>query len=272
MKFPIHLLMLMLVIMLSSCTEDLDSIADFTFQDQVTLKHLATSTHMMGTYDEVGLVNQSTDVKEVHWDFGDGNSSSDHDVLLSYETSGTYSVILTVTHKDGTQSRARRTVVVKDRVLKSIEIRMVQWNPGSNGWPPNSPVSIYFQMQDYTDANMDDGYLCTTCPVIYTSPVIENIYNPTYTTMFIPVTEKVVIDKKKVGTGSSYHVLAVPDNLNKAYLLSLMARDKDGKVYCLTSNRGGGGGYGIDRENFSANEFIVHNTFFSDYLLNCEFE
>lgn len=271
MKFLVHLLMLMLVITLSSCTEDPDSIADFTFQDRVTLKPLATSTHMMGTYDEVGLVNQSTDVKEVHWDFGDGNSSSDHDAIASYKKSGTYPVIMTVTHKDGTQSRARRTIVVKDRALKSIEIRMVQWNPGSNGWPPNSPVSIFFRMQDYTDADMDDGYLCTTCPVIYTSPMIKNVYNPTYTHMFIPVTEKVVIDKKKVGERSAT-LLAEPINLNKAYLLSLMARDKDGKEYCLTSNRGGGVGFGIDRENFSANEFIVHNTFFSDYLLNCEFE
>ena len=154
---------------------------------------------------------------------------------------------------------------MKDRVLRSIRISKIYWEENVNGWPPTPQADIYLQIQDYSNAEMTDGFLCTDCPLLFTSDVVADVERNTTTPIEIPVTEKFVVDKKKIR-------FANPENLNNAYLISLMAKDEDGNAYCLQSNRGSGTYFGILEENFTANKFIVQNGPFSEYLLICEFE
>jgi PKD repeat protein len=243
-----------------SCnTEDVELVADFTFRNETT------STFVMATYDTCSLINRSQNVQSVSWNFGDGRSLNEQNVILSYDKSGTYDVTLTITGNNGQETTVSKTVIIKDRVLKSIDISTVFWEENTNGWPATTKADIYLQIQKYTDAAMTEGYLCINCPVIYTSALVKGVDRVTYTPITIPVTDKIIIDKKMIK-------FAHTENLNNTYLISLMAKDANGNVYCLQSNRGGGTYFGILSENFALNQFIVQNGPFSDYKLVCDFE
>jgi PKD repeat protein len=246
---------------LSACTkEDVKPVADFNFRDETA------STFVMATSDTCSLINKSQKAQSVSWDLGDGRKSTDPKPILSYDKSGTYAVTLTITGKDGQNTTFSKSVIVKDRVLRSIDISTVQWEKGINGWPNTSKADIYLQIQKYSDAAMTEGYLCSSCPVLYTSPVVKDVEHKTIVGISIPVNEKIVIDKRLIK-------FAYPENLNNAYLISLMAKDANGNTYCLQSNRGGGGtNFGVLYENVAKNKFVVQNGPFSDYKLVCDFE
>ena len=224
------------------------------------------NTLKIGTYDSIALINSSENADSIFWDFGDGRTSTKNELYLSYPVSGNYTVTLTARNSEGQESTSSKEVVVLDRVLKSINIQIVQWSPiNTNGWPTSSVADVYFQIQDYTDTTVKQYSIYPNCPVIYTSPVVSNIGNSTRTAFSIPVSEKVVIDKRKIQ-------FAYPESLNNTYLMSLMAKDKDGNIYCLQNNHGGGGNYfGILKDDINSNEFIIQNGPFSSYLLVCEF-
>jgi PKD repeat protein len=259
LKFSLAAVSSLTAILFACSAEDVDPVADFTFRDETT------STFVMATYDTCSLVNRSRNGQSVSWNLGDGRSSNDRNVVLFYEKSGTYDVTLTITGKDGQETTVSKTVTVKDRVLRSIEISKVYWEENINGWPATSKADIYLQIQKYTDAAMTEGFLCANCPVLYTSPVVQEVEHSTISPITIPVTEKIIIDKRMIK-------FADPENLDNAYLISLMAKDENGNEYCLQSNRGGGTYFGVLTENFAGNEFIVQNGPFSDYRLVCDFE
>ena len=250
-----------IIAVLSACTKQyVKPVADFTFRNETA------STFVMATSDTCSLTNQTSNAKYVSWNLGDGRKSSDPNLVLSYDKSGTYKVTLTVTNKEGQNTTVSKSVNIKDRVLRSIDISKVYWEKGTNGWPFTSNADIYLQIQKYSEETMTDGYLCRNCPIIYTSHVIREVKNPTNTGITIPVNEKIIIDKKLIG-------FAVPVNLNNAYLITLMAKDVNGNMYSLQNNRGGGGNYfGILIEDFAMNKFIVQNGPYSDYKLVCDFE
>lgn len=256
----LHPLFILIPVILSACSSgDLEQSADFTFRNE------DVSTWEMATYDTCSVINRTENVQSLRWDLGDGRSSENHIVVLSYDEAGTYDVTLSVVGIDGEEITVSKKVIVKDRVLRSIRISKIYWEENVNGWPPTPQADIYLQIQDYSNAEMTDGFLCTDCPLLFTSDVVADVERNTTTPIEIPVTEKFVVDKKKIR-------FANPENLNNAYLISLMAKDEDGNAYCLQSNRGSGTYFGILEDNFTANKFIVQNGPFSEYLLICEFE
>ena len=258
-KNPILLSVLISAMLFSCASDEFGPVADFTF------RNTTTQTFIMATYDTCSLVNRSENTQSVSWNLGDGRTSNDQNVILSYEKSGTYDVTLTVTGEYGQETTTSKQVIVKDRVLRSIEISKVYWEESTNGWPPTSKADIYLQIQMYTDAEMTGGYLCADCPVLFTSDIVPDVDHLTTTPITIPVNEKVIIDKRLIN-------FAHPDNLNAAYLVSLMAKGDNGNVYCLQSNRGGGSYFGVLTENFAENKFVVQNGLFSEYLLVCTYE
>jgi hypothetical protein len=265
MKNTLLLSITLSVILFACNTENVEPVAAFTFRNE------ATSTFVMATYDTCSLVNRSQNAKSISWNLGDGRSSHDRSLILSYEKSGNYDVTLTITGQDGSEKRFQRKVIVKDRVLRSIDISNIYWEEGINGWPATVKADIYLQIQKYTDTTMTKGYLCLNCPVIYTSTLIQGVDRVTNTSITIPVTERVIMDKKLI-IDKDLSKFAVPAYLNKAYIISLMAKDANGNVYCLQSNRGGGTYFGILNENFAMNRFILQVGPFCNYKLVCDFE
>lgn len=257
MKNFLLLLIPILAILFRCTTEDLKPVADFTFRNE------KASTFAIATYDTCSLFNRSQNVQLVSWNLGDGRISNDENVILSYEKSGTYEVTLTITGKGGQETTVSKTVIVKDRVLRSIEISSVYWKENTNGWPPTSKADIYLQIQAFTDTAMTKEYLCLNCPVLYTSAVVHDVKSVTNTPITIPIAEKFIIDRNRVK-------FAWPDNLNSAYLISIIAKDENGKLYCLENNTTGS--FGIVRERFEEDEFIVQGGYFAQYRLMCNFE
>lgn len=249
----------------SGCSDvpaDLPTVAVFTFDDD------NSDTFAMATYDACPLSNQSEGDVSVYWDFGDGRSSTEREPVLSYETAGAYTVTLTITNADGEQSTTSKSIVIKDRVLKRVEVSNVYWDVvNTNAWPTTEEVAeVWLQIQEFTDIAMTNKYLCADCPVVYTSPSVFNIKHSDNGPFTIPTPGDFVVDKKLVQ-------FAHPENVNNAYLITLMAKDAQGNIFRLQDNRGGGGHYfGILNENFALNRFVVQVGPFSDYHLVCEFE
>ena len=245
--------------------EPIAPISSFTFRGDTI------STLKMATSDTCTLMNTSKNADSVFWDFGDGRTSIENQIILSYPKSGSYTIKLTTTNDNGQKSFESKKVVVLDRVLKRIIIDFVQWDPTnrSEGWPTSTIADIYFQIQMFTDNTMNPIGIFPNCPVLFTSPIVKDVTNhftPPASPIEIPITEKIIIDKKMVQR-------AYQGNINKAYLFSLMAKTADGKIFCLV-NSGfiSGSSFGIYKEDFALNTFIVSLQFFSSFKLVCDFE
>lgn len=254
------------LLIINGCKKDEPvPISSFSFRgDTITTLKMATS-------DTCTLINTSKNADSVFWDFGDGRTSIEKQIILSYPKSGSYSIKLTTTNNNGQKSFESKKVVILDRILKKVVIDFVQWDPTnrSEGWPTSTIADIYFQIQMFTDNTMNPIGIFPNCPVLFTSPIVKDVTNhftPPASPIEIPITEKIIIDKNMVQR-------AYQGNINKAYLFSLMAKTADGKIYCLV-NSGfiSGSSFGIYKEDFALNTFIVSLQFFSSFKLVCDFE
>lgn len=252
-----------LLLVLNSCSKQ--PLSSFSFQANDTINVLTT-----GTFDEFTVINDSKYSNSVFWDFGDGRTSTDNEVLLSYSESGTYILKLAAKNNVG-ESISTKKIIVKDRVLRYIKVNYVQWDKSNltEPWPRGDKVDIYFQMQLFTDNSSNTGGFFYNCPILYTSQIVENIinnYSPPRPSIFIPVTEKIIIQKNLVRQAFGY------ENLNKAYLFSIMAKDSGGNTYRLMNNAFIGPPFGIMEDDIKSNTFNIFQSGFTSYEMICDFE
>src|SRR5665647_1052417 len=118
-----------LLLVLNSCSKEPLSSFSFLANDTVTVLTL-------GTLDEFTVINDSKYSNSVFWDLGDGRTSTDNKVLLSYPESGTYILKLFAKNSAG-ESVSTKKVIVKDRVLRYIKVNLVQWDKSNltEPWP-----------------------------------------------------------------------------------------------------------------------------------------
>lgn len=269
MKNYLYIFICLVLLDFSCDKKEVSPTALFSFNGEVV------STLKMGTNDENLLINNSQNGNSFLWDFGDGRTSEESDVVLSYPKSGTYEVKLTVTNSDGVKSELKKQVIVLDRVLKKIIIEQIQWDAKpeeglSVRWPTTSTADVFFQIQQFTDQRMEPLGIYPACPVLYTSPVIKDVNNKTYEPIEIPVKEKIIIEKIRKPNFSYY---AIPENLNQVNLYSLMAKDNTGNIFNLYHNHGGGGNsIRIEKEDIKQNSYIVDFSLISRIRLVCEYE
>ncbi|MCX6320417.1 MAG: PKD domain-containing protein [Bacteroidia bacterium] len=263
------LILAITLLIINGCNKDkvvVEPISSFSFRGDTI------STLKMATLDTCTLFNNSKNADSVFWDFGDGRTSRDNQVILSYSKSGAYTINLTTKNNDGQKSTISKKVVVLDRVMKEIVIDYVQWDTSNtNGWPTSSVVDIYFQIQNYISDTMEPMGIFPNCPILFTSSIVKNINNhyspPTYHSIVIPITEKFIIDKSFVQFPYGQY------GINHAYLFSLMAKDSNGNIFCLeNSYAAGGNSCGITQDDIKLNIFKIHFSFFSSVDVICDFE
>lgn len=264
MRNDLVILIISLVIFYSCNKNNIEPISSFK------LKGDTISVSKVGTSDEFQATSKSINCDSVLWDFGDGRTSKDTSILISYPKSGTYTLKLIAKNNKGETSISFKKIIVLDRVLKRIDIYFAQWDSTNytEPWPRTNKVNIYFQMQKYTDESYDTDGFYPNCPILYTSPIINNISNK-FTSLEQPsfvinVSDKIVIDKNLVQFA--------PGNLNNAYLFSIMGKDSSGKKYRLTNNAMSGFSFGIIKDDISKNTFIVNQGGFTYYNLICDYE
>lgn len=251
-----------LLIVLNSCSKEPLSSFSFLANDTATVLTL-------GTFDEFTVINDSKYSNSVFWDFGDGRTSTDNEVLLSYPESGTYILKLFAKNSAG-ESVSTKKVIVKDRVLRYIKINLVQWDKSNltEPWPRVDKVDIFFQIQLFTDNSVNADGFYYNCPILYTSPIAENITNPylspTKPSIYIPINEKVILNKNLVQFAYG--------KLNNAYLFSIRARDSDGNTYRLIDNTWVGASFGIVEDDIKSNSFKIFQGGVTSYDMFCDFE
>jgi len=219
-----------------------------------TLNGDTISTLKVGTFDNFWVTSNSINANSILWDLGDGRTSKEPEFMTSYPNSGTYTLKLIVRNNSGKITESSKKIVVLDRVLKRIEIPNVYWDTtnSTEGWPTtNSNVDIYFQIQKFTDYTMKPIGIYPNCPVLYTSSIVKNISNFTYR----PINPIVIeFDQKFILNKDLVHNPYVESN---AYLFSVMAKDSNGKIYCLSNNAFVGTSFGFIEDNVSENIFRI---------------
>lgn len=186
---------------------------------------------------------------------------------MTYPSSGTYNVKLTVKNNNGQQTSTIKTVKVLDRVLKKIIIRAVYWDTIPNHianfnavWPTSPTADVFVQVQKYSrgDSIVPYSGILPNSPILYKSPIIYNVSNNTTKPIEIDVLGKFVVDKNMV--------------LNSTFTINLMAKDTSKLIYSLQSSLESGVSFGIQQENFYNNTFILVCNLFSSVEFDCDFE
>lgn len=249
MKYKLIVLVILMAAIYSCSNDAIAPVSSFSLNGDTI------STLKVGTFNEFRVTNNSINADSVLWDLGDGRTSKENEFLVSYPKSGTYTLKLIAKNSNGSFRTTSKKIVVLDRVLKRIEISAVYWDPTNTtqGWPTtNSNVDIYFQIQQFTDKTMDPIGIYPKCPVLYTSPIVKNISNQTYRPKD-PITfypdQKFIINKALVH--NPYY------GESNAYLFSVMAKDIDGKIYCLANSAFVGEAFGFQRDNVTENSFTI---------------
>jgi PKD repeat protein len=235
--------------------------ASFSFRGDTS------SVIKMATYDTCTLFNSSINADSSFWDLGNGEISTDKNLVLTYPNSGTYTIKLTVKTPDGQNSSIEKTVIVLNRVLEKIIINHIQWDTVSNSnpnficvWPtsPMADVFVLVQKYEHGDSIVPISGIMPNSEIIYQSPVIQDVSYRTYIPFVIGVPEKVVVDKQLVLDGS--------------FVISLMAKDEQGVIYALQTSKFGGSTFYIREENFANNKFTLVSSLTSSLEFDCKFE
>lgn len=72
---------------------------------------------------EVRFINESSNAVSYNWEFGDGYTSTEADPIYVYNSTGTFTVILTATGEDGDEDQAEFTIEVLIPTLLVVEVR-----------------------------------------------------------------------------------------------------------------------------------------------------
>lgn len=258
-----HILSALLAVTLFSCHKEAMVIiptADFSFRGDTS------SVLRMATYDTCTLFSNSVNADSSYWDMGNGVTTKGNKAIVTYDSSGTYHVTLTVKSSDGHIASQIKTIKVLDRVLKKIVLSRVYWDtiPGSNlnfneGWPTTSTADLFVQIQHYRsgDSAVPRSGLLPNSPILYKSPIASNVSSNSTQRIEIPITERVVIDKKMIADWS--------------LVISLLAIDKNGTKYCIQTSQASGGSL-IITEDFAASKYTLRYGLFSVFELVCDFE
>ncbi len=250
-------------LIVTGCKKDhpaITPVAAFSFRGDTT------SAFKMATYDTCTLISNAAGTDSVAWNFGNGITAKGKNAVLSYPASGNYTVTLTVVNKDGATATQVKHITILDRILKRIIVKKVYWDTIPNRipyfnavWPQTSTadISVRAQHLSYGDSIVPVSGILYNSPYIFQTAAVKNISYNTSVPFEIPVTGKVIIDK--------------PEILDRSFVLSLMATNAT-DTYCLMMSFAGGTSFGIIKEDFASNSFVVTCDLFSSVELDCDFE
>lgn len=107
---------------------------------------------------EISFINKSQNAVSFDWDFGDGYASQDENPFYTYNSTGTFTVRLTVKGENGDESSATLTVDVKIPTLLVVEV--VEYY--DEYVVPGAEVRLYESLVDWNAANDKWVYLGLT--------------------------------------------------------------------------------------------------------------
>jgi hypothetical protein len=224
------------------------------------INYMDTVVFKIGTGDSIQLTNTSTSAASVKWDLGNGTTATTNNVGLSFSKSGNYKVTLTITAKDGKAASLSKTVVVQDRVLKNIIINKVYWNTKPNQidhfnyvWPESPTADLFVRMQVYKAGETIKNGLLTNSEILYDSPLLSGVSNNSTTPININVSNSVFINKNMIDS--------------RSLVLTLIAKDQNGKLYDIMSSMDSGCSWGFLTDNITMGQSMIQCQLFSSVQL-----
>lgn len=263
---------------LFSCKKGEDSApvpkASFSVGEYGGLGETYTDTaFIIGTHDALVLHSLSQNADSIFWNLGNGSVSADKDVLLTYDSTGTFQVTLTAYGKTGHMDVSHALpIVVKERLLKSYSVNNLDINkfaPSQNGLPVFSKINIWMEIK--LSRSVNDPYTSNgdiLAPIIYKSPVFKNIDSSFHSSLSfnIPASDRVLIDCPV--NNSDYYAGG------RGLLINLYGQDNTG-TYLLSSSAWSGisvsnGGNPARVTNYDLQTPVAGSP--TSVTLHCEFQ
>lgn len=217
----VYLILILAVILGAGCKKDPvppAPKADFMMDSQT----VSTMTVQQGTH--LPLVSSAENSVSYLWDFGDGTTSTEKDLIHVFEKAGTFNVSLTVKNAGGQTSVVTKQVKVLTAVASLISITDL----GGLAFGLDSDVPKISKADVWIEIRKSDkSFLFTETPdgtdgvsLIYKSPIVQNV---------TPASTPVI----NVGN-LALDVSAIYD---RRCLITLYAKDQaTGKTYRLFNN------------------------------------
>lgn len=111
--------------------------------------HFSVNTVEPSVGQELQFNNDSHNATSFKWDFGDGYVSDERDPYHTFNSTGTYEVILTAKADNGREDQSSLTLTVVVPTLLVVEVR--EWD-NENVLVPDASILLYNSLADW-DAN-----------------------------------------------------------------------------------------------------------------------
>jgi PKD repeat protein len=194
----------------------------------------------MAAYDGFSLNNNSANADTYFWDFGNGTTSTDKAPVASYSKSGSYTLKLTASAKDGRKSEVTKTVKVLDYISKQIVITSLN-SQSALGWGPRYPAGNKLNVwAEILQGASNQRYPLSSsgvpeAPLVYKTAVATGV-DASKIPLSFDIFNKLAIDMQTFGKCCGYSGLG--------YIVNVYGQDNTG-TYLLFSSYGSGIGFSM---------------------------
>lgn len=115
--------------------------------------HTDTDKFVVG--QEVLFYNDSDNSESYDWDFGDGYTSNERSPYHTFNSNGTFQVVLTAISRNGSEDKSQMTITVKIPTLLEIEVREYYEDYAV----PKASVLLYESLADWDAADVSKSVL-----------------------------------------------------------------------------------------------------------------
>lgn len=239
-----YLILILAVILGAGCKKDAvppAPKADFTIDS----KTAATITVPQDTH--LLLSSSSENSVSYLWDFGDGTSSTEQQLIHRFDKAGVFNVSLTVKSFKGQTSSVKKQVKVLAPVINTVSITsLTALAYGLDSDVPKlDKADVWIEIRKSAKGfiSNEDPDPTGNVSLVYKSPVLQNA-TPLSTATF------------DVGS-TLLDLSALNDN---KYLITLYAKDQTGKTYRLFNNRYSGSNE-VHNGSIETNSFLLNSAF-----------
>jgi PKD repeat protein len=156
-KYP-GLILIAAASLFTSCkkksSEDTPSLPSASFTYDFTATNFAPS--------QVNFHNTSTNATSYHWSFGDGGESVAQEQSYTYNGAGDFTVTLTATNSDGSNSSSQTIHIANATIAKVTQVDLTQFpvrDGAGNPWDAGSGPDIYFKIFQNDTAHVTGNYV-----------------------------------------------------------------------------------------------------------------
>jgi len=178
MKNSVPTCLLIFVMLVVSCKSDLvtpQPKADFSIDGT------AATTVTIGTNDALYPENRSSNATSVIWDFGNGTTSTDQHPKVTYSARGNYDLTLTAFGQNGSKNVIKKNVVVKERILKSIQLYNIYLNSYLAGQASGVTFPVFSKLDLWIELKFSQGPIQRSsnydiiAPTIFKTPIYHDV-------------------------------------------------------------------------------------------------